>query len=131
MNARIAASAVRITGRARCTVASTTARNGSRPACSLWRICPIRISVLRIRMPDRAISPTSALMPNGCWNRISVGTTPISPSGLVRKTMTIAEIERTCRMMMISVAASMIGNSGSMALLALPDSSMAPASSMR
>ena len=84
-----------------------------------------------MRMPDSAISPTSALMPNGCWNRISVGTTPISPSGLVRKTMIIAAIERTCRMMMINVTASMIGNSGSMALLALPDSSMEPACSMR
>lgn len=28
-------------------------------------------------------------------NKIRVGTTPIRPSGLVRKTMTIAEIERT------------------------------------
>ena len=49
--------------------------------------------MLRIRMPDSAINPTSALMPNGCWNRIKVGTTPISPSGLVRNTITIAEIE--------------------------------------
>ena len=45
--------------------------------------------------------------------------------------MTIAEIERTWKMMMISVIASMIGNSGSMAFVALPDSSMEPACSMR
>jgi len=87
--------------------------------------------VLRIRIPDSAISPTSALMPNGCPNRISVGTTPINPSGLVRNTITIAEIERTWKMMMTSVIASMIGNSGSIAAVALPDSSMEPACSIR
>ena len=65
MNASMAASAVRMTGRERCTVASTTASNGANPSCSFWRICPIKMSVLRIRIPDSAISPTSALMPNG------------------------------------------------------------------
>ncbi|MNI61113.1 hypothetical protein D3C73_1163640 [compost metagenome] len=78
-------------------------------------------------MPDKAINPTSALMPNGCWNSSRVGTTPISPNGLVMKTMIIAEMERTCRMMISRVTASMIGNSGSIALIALPDSSMEPA----
>ncbi|MNL70695.1 hypothetical protein D3C87_1957390 [compost metagenome] len=66
-------------------------------------------------MPDRAISPTNALIPNGCWKTSSVGTTPISPSGEVRNTMIIAETERTCRMMISSVTAIMIGNSGSIA----------------
>ncbi|MNY73877.1 hypothetical protein D3C86_2127670 [compost metagenome] len=60
-----------------------------------------------------------------------MGTTPISPSGLVRKTMTMAAIERTCNMRMIRVIASMIGNSGNIATIALPDSSMEPACSMR
>ena len=45
--------------------------------------------------------------------------------------MIIAEIERTCRMMTSRVMAIMIGNNGSNALFALPDSSIAPANSMR
>ena len=49
---------VRMTGRARCTVASTTALKGARPSFSLSRIWPIRISVLRIRMPPM---PTAAM----------------------------------------------------------------------
>jgi len=70
-------------------------------------------------------------MPKGWRNRIRVGTTPIRPSGLVRNTMPIAEIERTCRMRMSSVTDSMMGNSGNIAVVALPDSSIEPASSMR
>ena len=66
-------------------------------------------------MPDSAIKPTRALMPNGCWNSSSVGTTPIKPSGAVRNTMVIAEMERTCRMINSSIMAIMIGNSGNMA----------------
>lgn len=66
MNASTAASAVTITGRERCTVASTTASNGNSPSFSFVRICPIRMSVLRVRIPESATSPTSALMPNGC-----------------------------------------------------------------
>ena len=46
-------------------------------------------------------------------------------------TITIAEIERTWKMMITSVTASMTGNSGSIAFVALPDSSMEPASSIR
>jgi len=60
-----------------------------------------------------------------------VGTTPISPRGLVKNTMTIPEIERTCRMMMSKVMASMMGKIGNIAAVALPDSSMEPASSIR
>jgi len=45
--------------------------------------------------------------------------------------MTIPEMERTCRMMMSRVAASMIGKIGSMATVALPASSIEPASTMR
>ncbi|MNN07494.1 hypothetical protein D3C81_1203200 [compost metagenome] len=82
-------------------------------------------------MPERAIKPTSALIPNGCWKMSSVGTTPINPSGEVKNTMIIAEIERTCRMMTSSVMAIMIGNNGNIALPALPDSSIAPACSIR
>ncbi|MNU76822.1 hypothetical protein D3C71_663830 [compost metagenome] len=77
------------------------------------------------------MSPTSALMPNACWKMSRVGTTPISPNGLVRNTMTIADIERTWRMMIRSVTASMIGNSGSIAAVAFSDSSMEPAWTMR
>ncbi|MNG10180.1 hypothetical protein D3C84_936360 [compost metagenome] len=61
----------------------------------------------------------------------SVGTTPINPNGEVKNTMIIAEIERTCTMMMIRVMAIMIGNNGRIALPALPDSSIAPACSIR
>ncbi len=50
--ASTAASAVRITGRERWTVASTTASKRLRPARSLSWICPMRMSVLRINMPD-------------------------------------------------------------------------------
>ena len=49
------------------------------------------------------------------------------PAGATR----IADIERTCRMMMSKVAASMMGKIGSMATVALPASSMEPASTMR
>ncbi|MNG14190.1 hypothetical protein D3C84_979250 [compost metagenome] len=87
--------------------------------------------MLRIRMPDSAIRPTRALIPNGCWKISNVGTTPIRPSGAVRNTMIMAEIERTCTMMISSVRATMIGTSGTIALPALPDSSMAPACSIR
>ena len=83
--------------------------------------------MLRIRIPDSAISPTSALMPNGCWNSSRVGTTPIRPSGAVANTIIIAEIERTWKMMVSSVSAIMIGNSGSHGAFALPDSSIEPA----
>ena len=38
MNASMAASAVRMTGRERCTVASITAANGANPSFSFWRI---------------------------------------------------------------------------------------------
>ncbi|MOA63698.1 hypothetical protein D3C78_1895140 [compost metagenome] len=55
----------------------------------------MRISVLRIRIPDKAISPTKALIPNGCWNSSRIGTTPIRPKGAVANTIIIADIERT------------------------------------
>src|SRR3982751_6400122 len=108
MNASIAASAVRIPGRDRCTVASTTASNGANPSFSFWRIWPIRMSVLRMRMPESAIRPTSALMPNGCWNTSKVGMTPMRPSGAVANTIVITDIERTWTMIVISVRAIMI-----------------------
>ena len=43
----------------------------------------------------------------------------------------MAEIERTWKMMMSSVIASMMGKSGTIAFVALPDSSIDPACSMR
>ncbi len=70
-------------------------------------------------------------MPNGCWNNSRVGTTPIRPSGAVANTISIAEIERTWKMMVIRVSAIMIGKIGAMARLALPDSSIEPPSSIR
>ncbi len=45
--------------------------------------------------------------------------------------MTIADRERTCRIMISSVRAIMIGNNGTIARVALPDSSIDPAVSMR
>jgi hypothetical protein len=53
------------------------------------------MSVLRIRIPDSAMSPTSALMPNGWLNSRSVGITPMRPSGAVANTIVIMEIDRT------------------------------------
>ena len=53
------------------------------------------------------------------------------PSGAVANTIAIAEIERTWKMIVISVRAIMIGNSGARARLALPDSSMEPPCSIR
>src|SRR3989442_1731496 len=93
MNASIAASAVRMTGRERCTVASTTASNRANPSFSLWRIWPIKMSVLRLRIPESATRPTRALMPNGCWNMSKVGITPVRPQGAGANTMVIARIE--------------------------------------
>ena len=49
----------------------------------------------------------------------------------VASTMIIAAIERTCTMMISNVMAIMIGSKGKIALPALPDSSMAPACSIR
>jgi hypothetical protein len=89
------------------------------------------MSVLRIRIPDSAISPTNALMPNGCLNTRKVGMTPIRPSGAVANTITIIEMDRTWKMIVTSVSAIMIGKSGAKARLALPDSSIEPPSSMR
>lgn len=51
--------------------------------------------------------------------------------GLVRNTITIAGMERTWKMRISNVTASMIGKSGSMAFVAFPDSSIEPACSMR
>ncbi|SQC44330.1 Uncharacterised protein [Klebsiella pneumoniae] len=45
--------------------------------------------------------------------------------------MTIADSERTCRIMISSVRAIIIGNNGTIARVALPDSSIDPAVSMR
>ena len=45
MNASMAASALRITERERCTVASITASNGASPSYSFVGICPIKMSV--------------------------------------------------------------------------------------
>ena len=75
--------------------------------------------MLRIRIPESAISPTSALMPNGCWNSSKVGMTPMRPSGAVANTIVITEIERTWKMIVISVRAIMIGNSGSQGAICL------------
>jgi len=45
--------------------------------------------------------------------------------------MTMAEIERTCRIIISNVNASMMGNRGNMACVAFADSSIEPACSMR
>src|SRR5437660_1560217 len=50
------------------------------------------MSVLRIRIPESATRPTSALMPNGCWNTSKVGMTPMRPSGAVANTIVITDI---------------------------------------
>src|SRR5713226_3823116 len=59
------ASAVSTTGLERWTVASTRAWNESRPSSRFVLICPIRMSVFRIRIPASAIKPRMASKPNG------------------------------------------------------------------
>ena len=52
-------------------------------------------------------------------------------AGAVANTIAIAEIDRTWKMIVMSVSAIMMGSSGGIARLALPDSSIEPPSSIR
>src|ERR1700742_4805259 len=63
--ARIAASAVSTTGRARRTVASTMASRRRAPWLTSDSIWSTRITPLRMIMPMSAINPRSATKPNG------------------------------------------------------------------
>jgi hypothetical protein len=84
--ARIAASAVSTTGRARRTVASTIASRRECPCSTSVSIWSTRITALRMIMPASAINPKSATNPNGLFARFSASEAPMMPSGAVRKT---------------------------------------------
>ncbi|MNC69990.1 hypothetical protein D3C75_1207490 [compost metagenome] len=87
--------------------------------------------MLRIRMPARPVRPSRATKPNGWSNSSSASTAPIRPNGAVASTMKVPEKERICSMMRISMKATIAGCSFWIEASALPDSSTAPAVSMR
>ena len=101
--ARIAASAVSATGRARRivenTIASRRVSPRSRTSVSIWST---RMTVLRMSMPASAISPSSATKPNGLWARLSAIEAPTMPSGAVKNT--IASREKLCIWIISSVS---------------------------
>ena len=68
MKANMAANAVKITGLARRTTASTMESSGDMPAAKLSETCWVKINVLRIRIPANPIRPSKATNPNGEGN---------------------------------------------------------------
>ena len=84
--ARIAASAVSAIGRSRRTVASITALKGSCPAAISFSIWSIKITELRMIMPNSAMVPNVATKPKGLLKIIRKGATPMRPSGAVSST---------------------------------------------
>jgi len=90
-----AANAVSTTGLDRCAVAPTTAWKRSNPSSRFVLICPTRNSVLRIRIPAKAIIPRIESSPKGCLNTRRIGTTPTSLSGAVSRVIASAGSDRT------------------------------------
>ncbi len=131
MNARIAASAVSRTGRARCTVASTTAWNGFEPRLLVMMDLANQDQRIAHQDPRQGDQAHQGIDAKRLIEQQQRRDHANQPSGAVRKTMTIADSERTCRIMISSVRAIIIGNNGTIARVALPDSSIDPAVSMR
>src|SRR4249919_1603578 len=125
------AAAVRTTGRARCTAASTTALQRSRPAAISARIWSTRITALRMIMPDSAMTPRIATKPSGAWHTSNAATTPIRPSGAVRNTIVISEKLWSCSIRISRITTSITGATASNAVFALLLSSTAPPTSTR
>src|SRR3954469_3596904 len=129
--ARIAASAVSTTGRARRTVASTIASLRVRPAATSVSIWSTRITALRMIMPASAIRPNSATKPNGWLATLSASEAPMMPSGAVRNTSSNREKLCSCIINSVSMTMTIRGNSTKIEALPLADSSNAPPASMR
>ena len=129
--ARMAAAAVSTTGRARRTLASTTAVQRAAPAAMSWSIWSTRITALRMIMPPSAITPSSATKPKGAWKASRAGTTPIRPSGAVRKTMPTRRKLCSCTISTPSVTRNISGKTAKSARLDLSLSSLAPPISRR
>ena len=82
---RLAAAAVSMIGRMRCSVASTTACHVGRPACLSSSICTINITEFRTKMPINASTPRIATNPRGAPLGSSARTTPITAERRDRK----------------------------------------------
>jgi hypothetical protein len=129
--ARMAASAVRTTGRARRTVLSTMASQGARPAARSWSIWSTKITEFLMIIPASAMTPRSATKPNGAPATRSAATAPIAPSGAVSSTSASLEKLRSCTMRRASVPRIMAGKTANREALALALSSTAPPISRR
>src|SRR5947209_7712965 len=129
--ARIAASAVSTTGRARRTVASTIASLRLRPWETSLSIWSTKITALRMIMPASAISPNSATKPNGWLATLRPSEAPTMPSGAVRKTRNSREKLWSWIINSVSITMTISGNSTKIEALPLADSSNAPPGSIR
>ena len=78
--------------------------------------------MLRMIIPARAISPSSATNPNGLPERLSASEAPMMPSGAVRKTRISREKLRSWIISRVSIAPAMSGKSAksSCCLSAIP-----------
>ena len=116
--ARIAASAVNTTGRARRTVASTIASLRVSPCDTSVSIWSTKITALRMIMPASAIRPSSATKPNGWLATLSPNEAPIMPSGAVRNTS--SSREKLCNWIISSVSITITISGNSTKIEALP-----------
>ena len=129
--AKMAASAVSTTGRARRTVESMIAARRVLPAatsCSIWST---RMTVLRMIMPPSAINPSSVTKPNGMPDASRPAVAPIRPSGAVNSVS--ASREKLCSwiMRMTNIAMIITGKIANSETLALFNSSIEPPISRR
>ena len=115
--ARMAAAAVRMIGRKRRTVEPTMACQLGMPAFSSWSIWSIRITELRMIMPDSAIVPSMATKPKGLPKSNKAIVTPMIPSGAVSTTITVREKFCNCS---ISTVSTTRKNSGTPAATEAP-----------
>jgi len=129
--ARIAASAVSTTGRARRTVASTMASLRAKPWATSVSIWSTRITALRMIIPASAINPSSATKPNGWLATFSPIDAPMMPSGAVRNTSNRREKLCSWIISRVSMTMTITGNSTKIEALPLADSSIAPPISIR
>jgi len=125
------AAAVSTTGRVRCTAASSTAFQGSRPSAISACTWSTRITALRMIIPHSAVTPRIATKPSGAWKMSSAATTPMSPSGAVRNTMNMREKLWSCSIRIVRIVTSITGKTAISAWLAVLLSSTAPPTSMR
>ena len=118
--AKIAAAAVSKIGRKRVIVALMMESHKLSPAARCWSIWSIRITELRIMIPDRANMPSCTTKPIGLPVKKRPMATPMIPSGAVNNVNIILGMFCSCsikRIIMVIIIAGMGAKSNWVALM--------------